>query len=105
MKGSAESMTYRLTPRPIRRIVASASGRFTPMARASSLVRKIDGQGSDQSIQSAAVRYGAKKRFPVAPCVWGAALLQEPAEFTVLAVPEILGPPMGEQAVEALNTT
>ena len=49
MNGRGDSITNFRSPRPMRRSVFSASGRFRS---------KIDGQGSDQSMHSAAVRQG-----------------------------------------------
>ena len=65
MNGRLASITYRCTPRAMRRIVASASG----------LLRsKMLGHGIDQSMHSAAVRHGLSARDltpvePGAPCV------------------------------------
>src|SRR5688572_19638305 len=58
MNGSAEFSTNFQIPRAILRIVASAKGRFTPNFLPSSFERKIEGQGIDQSMHSAAVRQG-----------------------------------------------
>ena len=58
MKGLGLVSTSRITPIATRSRVASASGRLTfrPCARASSLVRKMLGQGIDQSMWSAVTR-------------------------------------------------
>ena len=57
MNGCGLLSTYRSRPLAMRFIVLGFSGRLQPMAFASSGVRKIDGQGSDQSMISAAVRH------------------------------------------------
>ena len=65
MNGRLASITYRCTPRAMRRIVASASGRSRS---------KMLGVGMDQLMHSAAVRQGLSARDltpvePGAPCV------------------------------------
>jgi hypothetical protein len=53
MNGFGLSRTNFCSPRAMRRMVFSASGRFTPTVRASAGVRKIDGHGSEKSMHSA----------------------------------------------------
>jgi len=65
MNGRGLFTTYRMTPRAMRRMVASANGRLGGLQPltfahifACSFDRKIEGIGRSQSTQSAAVRYG-----------------------------------------------